>query len=203
LRSASPEADSHARRAERVRRHPRVLASEAGSAIVRGEVLALGADLRAIANARRLGFRVKSAFAAPDLGLAITVLEAPRGMSAEAGRRQLQALDARGVYDLNHLYAQAGGCGVRVGHAPPDRHVGRTGDGSPDRRGRERASSQPERRAHRPKPFAGRLAAGPHGLATASLLVGPPNAAVAAAVAALVRRGHLVVAASGNPSGRR
>ena len=43
-----------------------------------------------------------------DLGVKITVLQTPEGMSASRGLKKLRKLDPEGTYDFNHVYLESG-----------------------------------------------------------------------------------------------
>lgn len=92
---------------ELLRRHRDVLEADPhGDLIVRGEVLALAPDAAALAAATGAGFTIAREQSFPELGTRLVVLHVT-GDTARALRR-MQALDAAGSYDLNHVYLDSG-----------------------------------------------------------------------------------------------
>lgn len=243
----------------RPKRVSRALDTDAnGFRIVRGEVMALSPSEASLAVARRLAFTVERQDAMGALGLSVTVLRAPDGMSASDAVAALRKADPQGAYDLNHIYDPSGGSALRVAPmaASPTSAAGESGrglrigmiDGGIDRRHDAFAAAHIVAQGFVPD---GQPLATAHGTEVASLLVGrddavqgalpqatlyaadvycgapdggsaeaiaqalswfaanrvavanislagPPNAILAAAVGAFLRRGHALVAAVGN-----
>lgn len=85
--------------------HPkRVELDRGGRAIARGAVLGIGLTPEQLARAEKLGFGVKMAHRMPGLGLTVSRLTVPDGMSATDALDKLRAADPKGAYELNHLY---------------------------------------------------------------------------------------------------
>ena len=240
-----------------LRDHPLSVEADAlGFPVVRGEVLAIGANAAALAKARKAGFQVGASESLPELGLQSVVLLAPKGVGAPEALRRIRALDPQGQYDLNHLYQESGvvtaarrgaprraskpvgspAAGLRVGLVDGGvalnlaalsgaRIVQRGFAGAPVPSAHATAVAsllagrQPPFRGAAPgaslyvadvyggRPTGGSVEAVARALAWMVQvkapvinisLVGPPNLLLAAAVRALVARGHLVVAAVGN-----
>jgi subtilisin family serine protease len=243
-------------RAERlVRRHRAELDRDPrGEPVIRAQVLAVDITEAALERATQARFRPLRTEALADLGLKITVLQTPEGMSASRGLKRLRKLDPQGIYDFNHVYLDSGtsattsaakgaaqeghvtGGGVRVGlidGGVDATHVSlranvihATGCGDspvPSAHGTAVASllagASGEFRGAAPRAelfaadvYCGRPTGGAvDGVAAAFAwlvrqrvavinvsLVGPRNALLERVVAALVARGHLIVAAVGN-----
>jgi subtilisin family serine protease len=99
-----------------IRRYPdRVEADDRGEPVVRGEILAVAATPAALAQARGAGYRVRHETGLEGVGLDVSVLTAPRGLSAVEAVRRLRALDPAGQYDFNHLYLESGAVGAGAG----------------------------------------------------------------------------------------
>lgn len=112
-----------------LRRHPRfVEPDELGRPVVRGEVVALGVSPEALQRAQAQGFTLARREAMEPLGLDVTVLTPPRGLSARAAVRRLRALDPSGEYDFNHIYLEGGTAAPASGAAGPTRSA-RSGAG--------------------------------------------------------------------------
>lgn len=79
-----------------------------GAPVVRAEIVAIAPSAEALAAARARGFTVGEATEASVLGLSITVLHAPAGMSTRRALEALRAADPQGAYDYNHIYLGAG-----------------------------------------------------------------------------------------------
>src|SRR6185436_14460969 len=75
-----------------------------GELVVRAEVVGIDVTEAALAKAVKADFRVLRTEELPDLGVKITVLQTPEGMSASRGLRKLRKLDPEGAYDFNHVY---------------------------------------------------------------------------------------------------
>jgi len=103
-------AAARARRlAEFVGRNRRVLETDpAGDPVVRGEVVAIDPTPGALAAAEAAGFSIASQTTLGELGLRVTIIGAPQGMSVTAALRRLRQLDPSGDYDFDHLYFGAG-----------------------------------------------------------------------------------------------
>ncbi len=97
----------HLRVRELLRRHRDMLEADPhGELIVRGEVLALAPDAAALEAATGAGFTIAREQSFPELGTRLVVLHVT-GDTARALQR-LQALDAAGSYDFNHVYLDSG-----------------------------------------------------------------------------------------------
>jgi subtilisin family serine protease len=119
----------------------------------------------------KVSFRELRSEELADLGVKITVLQTPEGMSASRGLKKLRKLDPEGTYDFNHVYLDSGEAAdvtTRGGATKATASAGRVGliDG-----GVEGAhQSLGGVRLHR---FGcqGQVMASPHGTAVASILV--------------------------------
>lgn len=99
---------------------PRAVEKDAqGFRIVRGEVLALAPGDRSLAIARGLAFSVIRQDDLPSLGLSVTVLAVPDGMSAADALVALRKADPAGTYDVDHIYDPSGGKGGSASAAQP------------------------------------------------------------------------------------
>ncbi|MGP8035081.1 MAG: S8 family serine peptidase [Steroidobacteraceae bacterium] len=97
----------HLRVRELLRRHRDVLEADPhGELIVRGEVLALAPEPAALEAAMGAGFTIAREQTFPELGTRLVVLHVT-GDTARALQR-MQALDAAGSYDFNHVYLDSG-----------------------------------------------------------------------------------------------
>lgn len=97
------------RQAEIARRAPQVFEIDRdGELVLRGQVLATGADERDLAQARRLGFEVveRSRLAGLDLGLA--VLRAPKTLAIDDALAQLRAAAPKRAFEADPVYETAG-----------------------------------------------------------------------------------------------
>src|SRR5262249_55406667 len=92
---------------------------EAGDPVVRGEVVALGPAPAAIGAATKAGFSVLRTERWDGIGVEVTVLAPPRGMSARAALRRLREIDPQGAYDYDHLYFGAGSVSAVRGVVEP------------------------------------------------------------------------------------
>jgi hypothetical protein len=88
--------------------------SPPGDLIVRAEVIAIDMTSDALARALDAHFVALRTQELADLGLRITVLQTPAGMSASRGLKRLRKLDPTGSYDYNHIYLDSGGAGADV-----------------------------------------------------------------------------------------
>ena len=79
-----------------------------GELVVRAEVLGIDVTEAALAKAVKADFRVLRTEELRDLGMKVTVLQTPGGMSASRGLRKLRKLDPDGTYDFNHVYLDSG-----------------------------------------------------------------------------------------------
>ena len=79
-----------------------------GELVVRAEVIAIDITAQALEKAQKADFRVLRAEELPELGLKITILQTPEGMSAARGLKRLRKLDPAGSYDFNHVYLDSG-----------------------------------------------------------------------------------------------
>lgn len=80
-----------------------------GARVVRGEVLAIAPNEQSLSAARSLGFDTVREDTMSSLGLAVTVLRAPDGMTASSALAALRKADPAGNYDYNHIYDPSGG----------------------------------------------------------------------------------------------
>lgn len=147
---------------------------EAGDPVVRGEVLALAPGAGAIEAATAAGFIVLRTERLDAIGVEVTVLGSPHGMSTSAAVRRLRAIDPSGSYDYNHLYfdagslsapGEAGGGGAEV--AASSLRVGLIDTGV-DTRNPALKVGRIEAKGFAP----GAPAPRPHGTATAALIAG-------------------------------
>lgn len=158
-----------------VRENPTLLELDAqGAAVVRGEVLALSPSPQALARLQAAGFTVGRGLDTGELGLGLTVLSPPSGLSAREAVAQARRLDPAGQYDFNHLYSDAGG-GAGSAPAPANRSEASAGairiglvDAGVDARHPALRGARIEQRAFAPSGVRPQA----HGLATAALLVG-------------------------------
>jgi len=80
-----------------------------GDRVVRGTVLAIVPSAQGLAAARTLNFAVARQETMPSLGLNVTVLTVPDGMSVTDALAALRKADPNGSYDYDHLYDPSGG----------------------------------------------------------------------------------------------
>jgi subtilisin family serine protease len=103
--------------------HRRELDRDArGDLVIRAEVVAIDITDAALAGALKARFLVLRTQELADLGVKITVLQTPEGMSASRGLKRLRKLDPEGEYDYNHVYLDsavaAATPGTRVENEP-------------------------------------------------------------------------------------
>ena len=79
-----------------------------GELVVRAEVIAIDITPAALDKAVAAKFSVLRTDELADLGVKITVLQTPEGMSASRGLKRLRKLDPEGTYDFNHVYLDSG-----------------------------------------------------------------------------------------------
>jgi len=79
-----------------------------GDLVVRAEVIGIDVTPDALANAQKAKFVVLRTQDLAELGVRITVLQTPEGMSASRGLKRLRKLDPEGTYDFNHVYLDSG-----------------------------------------------------------------------------------------------
>ena len=79
-----------------------------GELVVRAEVVAIDITAAALEQAVQARFQVLRTEDLADLGVKITVLQTPEGMSASRGVKKLRKLDPEGTYDFNHVYLESG-----------------------------------------------------------------------------------------------
>lgn len=79
-----------------------------GELVVRAEVVAIDITPTAQEKALAAKFSVLRTEELPDLGVKITILQTPEGMSATRGLKRLRKLDPEGSYDYNHVYLDSG-----------------------------------------------------------------------------------------------
>jgi hypothetical protein len=92
-----------------VRHRPELDRDPQGELVVRSEVVAIDITDAALRAALEKRFEIARTQALADLGVTVTVLRTPEGMSASRGLKSLRKLDPAGVYDFNHVYLDAGG----------------------------------------------------------------------------------------------
>jgi len=107
-RAVRVEQLARSRRAE-LDRDPR------GELVVRAEVVGIDVSETALALAKQAYFLVLRTEELSDLGVRITVLQTPPGMSASRGLKKLRKLDPEGAYDFNHVYLDSGTAGTVPG----------------------------------------------------------------------------------------
>jgi subtilisin family serine protease len=95
-----------------------------GELVVRAEVIAIDITPEALDQALKARFRVLRSEDLADLGVKITVLQTPEGMSAARGVRRLRKLDPAGSYDYNHVYLDGGRLAGAAQTAAPLRSAG-------------------------------------------------------------------------------
>jgi len=79
-----------------------------GELVVRAEVIAIDITQPALDKALAAKFGVLRTEELADLGVKITILQTPEGMSASRGLKRLRKLDPEGSYDFNHVYLDSG-----------------------------------------------------------------------------------------------
>jgi subtilisin family serine protease len=79
-----------------------------GELVVRAEVIAIDITPPALDKALAAKFTVLRTEELADLGVKITLLQTPEGMSAARGLKRLRKLDPEGSYDFNHVYLDSG-----------------------------------------------------------------------------------------------
>jgi hypothetical protein len=89
-----------------------------GFRIVRGEVLALSPSDKSLAIARGLNFGIVRQDGLASLGLNVTVLHVPDGMSASDALAALRKADPDGAYDVDHIYDPSGSAAKGTTTAP-------------------------------------------------------------------------------------
>ena len=80
----------------------------AGELVIRAEVVAIDITDAALSLVQKARFVVLRTQELADLGMKITVLQTPEGMSATRGLKRLRKLDPEGTYDYNHVYLDSG-----------------------------------------------------------------------------------------------
>ena len=88
--------------------HAELDRSPPGDLIVRAQVVGIDITAEALARAEKAQFVVVRTRELADLGVKITVLQTPAGMSASRGLKRLRKLDPEGTYDFNHVYLDSG-----------------------------------------------------------------------------------------------
>jgi hypothetical protein len=92
-----------------------------GDLVVRAEVIAIDITETALADARKARFVVLRTREIADLGVKVTVLQAPEGWSASRGLKRLRNIDPEGTYDYNHIYLDVGEVGAATTAMEPAR----------------------------------------------------------------------------------
>jgi subtilisin family serine protease len=90
-----------------------------GELVIRAEVVGVDITPSALEAALAADFRVLRRRELADLGIRITVLQTPAGMSARRGLGRLRKLDPAGIYDYNHVYLESGAPGEHATPVPP------------------------------------------------------------------------------------
>jgi subtilisin family serine protease len=85
--------------------------------VIRAEVVGIDITPDALAGAQKANFVVLRTQELAELGVKVTVLQTPEGMSATRGLKRLRKLDPEGTYDYNHVYLDGGA--ETAGAAPP------------------------------------------------------------------------------------
>lgn len=90
-----------------LRTHRRELeADPSGEPVVRSQIIAIGMNESAIANARAAGFQIVRRDDLGDAGALVT-LRAPAGQSTRRALRRLREADPGGTYDFDHLHIES------------------------------------------------------------------------------------------------
>lgn len=89
-----------------------------GELVVRAEVVAIDITEEALEKAQQAKFVVLRTNDLPDLGVRLTVLQTPQGMSATRGLKRLRKMDPQGTYDYNHVYLDSGDVAGTVTQGP-------------------------------------------------------------------------------------
>lgn len=79
-----------------------------GELVVRAEVVGIDITQAALDKAVAAKFLVMRTEEMANLGIRITILQTPEGMSASRGLKRLRKLDPEGTYDFNHVYLDSG-----------------------------------------------------------------------------------------------
>jgi subtilisin family serine protease len=103
-------AGARALRAERLLREHRAELDRdpRGDLVVRAEVIAIDITQAALDKALAAKFSVLRTEELAGLGVKLTILQTPEGMSASRGLKRLRKLDPEGSYDFNHVYLDSG-----------------------------------------------------------------------------------------------
>jgi subtilisin family serine protease len=145
-----------------------------GDLVIRAEVIAIDITDAALAGALKARFLVLRTQDLQDLGVKITVLQTPEGMSATRGLKRLRKLDPEGAYDYNHVYldsaAQDDNSAPRAVNAPKNIIAGRGRVGLIDGGVDPNHEAFAGIRLHHDG-CAGEVVPSPHGTAVAHLLV--------------------------------
>jgi hypothetical protein len=185
-------AGARALRAERLLRENRAELDRdtQGDLVVRAEVVAIDITPTALDKALAAKFLVLRTEELPDLGLKLTILQTPEGMSASRGLKRLRKMDPEGTYDFNHVYLDSGEILTGAASAGTPPQVARPAtDGAP--RGRRIGlidggvdAGHVALKSVRVYPFGcgGRQVPSLHGTAVASLLASTPGDLYAADV---------------------
>ena len=147
-------------------------ADDLGQPIVRGRLVLLDAEPRALNRLQRAGFAILADVQDASLDLRMTTLKTPQAMSTSAALARLRAIAPGVVADYDHLFEPAGGALKPVRSRSASGNGAKSGtligmiDGG--------VASHPSLsgRIADQKAFAGALKATQHGTAVASLLVG-------------------------------
>jgi hypothetical protein len=99
------------------RHRPELDRDNRGELIVRAEVVGLDMTDEALRNVLAKKFEVSRTQELAELGIRVTVLRTPGGMSARRGLKVLRKLDPAGTYDYNHVYLDAASGNATSGHS--------------------------------------------------------------------------------------
>jgi subtilisin family serine protease len=153
--------------------HRRELDRDArGDLVIRAEVIAIDITDAALAGALKARFLVLRTQELADLGVKITVLQTPDGMSASRGLKRLRKLDPEGEYDYNHVYLDS----AVAAESPGVKEASKAIHGGPGRVGLIDGGVDPKHevfagvRVHHDG-CDGQVVPSPHGTAVAHLLV--------------------------------
>jgi hypothetical protein len=87
--------------------------------IVQHQIVAISPGVQSLDTARRLNFTVVRQDSLANLGISITTLEVPKGMSEVDALAALRAADPSGSYDYDHIYNPSGEGGTSAANGAP------------------------------------------------------------------------------------
>ena len=127
----------HQAMARLIRENRRLIEADPdGEPIVRGEILAAGVDDEMLSRWTARGFTVERTLAAVDR---LVVLKVPENAATKKALREMREIDARGIYDYNHIYL---GGGVIPGSAEAPTGTATEAGGQPSPAGSQAAAPQ-------------------------------------------------------------